>query len=92
MEKAPKRSRLKFWVIFGAIYLVGYAAGYLLLKNFVCAPPEDVSTLCKKSLEMWPFILLLPVAAAMAKFKAALRDAMQYRAQRNRWGNWKPPQ
>jgi hypothetical protein len=93
MAEKPKTSPLKFWLIFGAINLIVYVAGYFILTEAICAPPADITASCMKAARMWPFVLVMPaVFVVFGRFKAALREINDYRAQRNKWGNWKPPQ
>jgi hypothetical protein len=91
MTEKPKKSSLKFWLIFGAINVAVYVVGYHLLTQIICDPPSDAA-FCKKAIQLWPGVILLPVPLlAIQKMKIALREINAYKAQRSKWGNWKPP-
>lgn len=93
MTKEPRRSSLRFWLIFGAVSIAVYTVGYLFLTKSVCVPPADATAFCESAIRIWPSILVvLAASAAVHKFKSALREINDYKAQRNKWGNWKPPQ
>ena len=93
MTGKPKTSSLKFWLVFGAINIAVYIAGYFVLTKSICAPPADATPFCERAVRIWPFILVMPaVFVVFEKLRTALREINDYKAQRNKWGNWKPPQ
>ncbi len=86
MNEQPKRSHLKFWLIFGAINLAIYIAGYLVLTKAICTPPMDDARPCQKLIDMWPLVLVVPaLVVVVGKFKAAGREIGEYHAQKNKW-------
>jgi hypothetical protein len=93
VTEKPRKSSLSFWLVFGAINVAVYIAGYILLTKNICAPPADATASCKRAIQIWPFVLVMPaIWAIFYKFKTALREINDYKAQRNKWGNWRPPQ
>jgi putative flippase GtrA len=93
MTAQPRKSALKFWLVFGAINIAVYVAGYFLLTKNLCVPPADATAFCGHATKMWPFVLVIPaVYVAFGRIRIALREINDYKAQRNKWGNWRPPQ
>jgi hypothetical protein len=89
----PRRSSFRFWLILGAISIVVYIVGYLILTRSVCVPPTDSTAFCERAIRIWPIVpVVLAATAAIQKLKTALREINDYKARRNKWGNWRPPQ
>jgi hypothetical protein len=62
-----------------------YVIGYIVLMQAVCAPPADADALCRKAVEMWPFVVVVPATVlVILKFRIALREMGDYKAQKGK--------
>jgi hypothetical protein len=63
-----------------------------VLSDVICVPSADQDAFCREATKLWWLIVIIPAwLIVMQKFMAALHEINEHRAQKDKWGNWKPP-